>query len=152
VDCLHTLRPGASGIFAGTKVRSVWCLIGSAGTLYVQQDGAPVHSAWLSRSSCLEKQTCSLSQTYSSVSVITVSYEVYRNNHLIHKFSSYVTENALSPLQKETVYSVSANNHCLSKVKYGTPTRCNNNSFFIDLQDQLNMFRASFCPSSGAHD
>jgi hypothetical protein len=35
--------------------------------------------------------------------------------------------------------------------KYGTPTRCNNNSF-IDLQDQLNMFRASFCPSSGAQD
>jgi hypothetical protein len=23
---------------------------------------------------------------------------------------------------------------------------------FIDLQDQLNMFRASFCPSSGAQD
>jgi hypothetical protein len=35
--------------------------------------------------------------------------------------------------------------------KNGTPTRCNNNSF-IDLQDQLNMFRASFCPSSGAQD
>jgi hypothetical protein len=31
--------------------------------------------------------------------------------------------------------------------KYGTPTRCNNNSF-IDLQDQLNVFQASFCPSS----
>ena len=31
------------------------------------------------------------------------------------------------------------------------PTRCNNNSF-IDLQDQLNMFRANFCPSSGAQD
>jgi hypothetical protein len=30
-------------------------------------------------------------------------------------------------------------------------TRCNNNSF-IDLQDQLNMFRAKFCPSSGAQD
>ena len=28
------------------------------------------------------------------------------------------------------------------------PTRCNNNEF-IDLQDQL-MFRATFCPSSGA--
>jgi hypothetical protein len=23
---------------------------------------------------------------------------------------------------------------------------------FLDLQDQLNMFRASFCPSSGAQD
>jgi len=42
VDCLHAFRPGASGIFAGTTVRSVWCLIGSAGTLYVLQDGAPV--------------------------------------------------------------------------------------------------------------
>ena len=31
------------------------------------------------------------------------------------------------------------------------PTRCNNNSF-IDLQDQLNMFRANLCPSSGAQD
>ena len=31
------------------------------------------------------------------------------------------------------------------------PTRCNNNSF-IDLQDRLNMFRANFCPSSGAQD
>ena len=31
------------------------------------------------------------------------------------------------------------------------PTRCKNNSF-IDLQDQLNMFRANFCPSSGAQD
>jgi hypothetical protein len=31
------------------------------------------------------------------------------------------------------------------------PTRCNNNSV-IDLQDQLNMFRANFCPSSGAQD
>jgi hypothetical protein len=30
-------------------------------------------------------------------------------------------------------------------------TWCNNNSF-IDLQDQLNMFRAKFCPSSGAQD
>ena len=30
------------------------------------------------------------------------------------------------------------------------PTRCNSNSF-IDLQDQLNMFLANFCPSSGAH-
>jgi hypothetical protein len=39
----------------------------------------------------------------------------------------------------------------VGKVKYGTPTRCNNNSF-IDLQDQLNMFRANFCPSSGAQD
>jgi hypothetical protein len=37
----------------------------------------------------------------------------------------------------------------LHKVKYGTPTRCNNNGF-IDLQDQLNMFWANFCPSSGA--
>jgi hypothetical protein len=35
--------------------------------------------------------------------------------------------------------------------KYGTPTRCNNTSF-IDLQDQLNKFRAYFCPSSGAQD
>jgi hypothetical protein len=39
----------------------------------------------------------------------------------------------------------------LGKVKYGTPTRCNSNNF-IDLQDQLNMFRANFCPSSGAQD
>ena len=31
------------------------------------------------------------------------------------------------------------------------PTRCNNNSF-IDLQDQSNMFRTNFCPSSGAQD
>ena len=31
------------------------------------------------------------------------------------------------------------------------PKRCNNNSF-IDLQEQLNMFRANFCPSSGAQD
>ena len=31
------------------------------------------------------------------------------------------------------------------------PTRCINNSF-TDLQDQLNMFRANFCPSSGAQD
>jgi hypothetical protein len=31
------------------------------------------------------------------------------------------------------------------------PTRCSNNSF-IDLQDQLNMFRANVCPSSGAQD
>jgi hypothetical protein len=46
------------------------------------------------------------------------------------------------------IYAFLANS--LSQVgKYGTPTRCNNNSF-IDLQDQLNMFRASFCPSSGA--
>jgi hypothetical protein len=35
--------------------------------------------------------------------------------------------------------------------KYGTPTRCNNNSF-IDLQDQLNIFRANLCPSSGAQN
>jgi hypothetical protein len=25
-------------------------------------------------------------------------------------------------------------------------------TLFIDLQDQLNMFRANFCPSSGAQD
>jgi hypothetical protein len=35
--------------------------------------------------------------------------------------------------------------------KYGTPTRCNNNSF-LDLKDQLNMFRANFCLSSGTQD
>jgi hypothetical protein len=42
-------------------------------------------------------------------------------------------------------------NSTMHVCKYGTLTRCNNNSF-IDLQDQLNMFRARFCPSSGAQD
>ena len=34
--------------------------------------------------------------------------------------------------------------HSVGKVIW-KPTRCKNNSF-IDLQDQLNMFRANFCP------
>jgi hypothetical protein len=49
-------------------------------------------------------------------------------------------------VQREYLHSISE-----EVGKYGTPTRCNNNSF-IDLQDQLNMFQASFCPSSGAQD
>jgi hypothetical protein len=35
--------------------------------------------------------------------------------------------------------------------KQSLTTRCNDNGF-IDLQDQLNMFRANFCLSSGAQD
>jgi hypothetical protein len=30
------------------------------------------------------------------------------------------------------------------------PTRCNKITVFIDLQDQLNIFRINICPASGA--
>jgi hypothetical protein len=54
-------------------------------------------------------------------------------------------------MRKRQKKCMATNGYYVGTVKYGTPTRCNNNSF-IDLQDQLNMFRASFCPSSGAQD
>jgi hypothetical protein len=51
-----------------------------------------------------------------------------------------------------TVQRVKIPDAVIIQVKYyGTPTRCNNNRF-IDLQDQLNVFRANLCSSSGAQD